>query len=71
MIYLRKAMERATEAAARDDYRRGYAHGVADLSPPNPDDLSPAYWTGYGRGQRDARIWNPGRPGGADDSLGE
>lgn len=52
MIYLRRLIEHATERQARADYLTGYAHGVAGLNPPAPEDLSPDYWRGYREGQR-------------------
>lgn len=54
MVHLRAHIEAATQRRARSDYRTGYAHGAADLNPPNPDELSADYWRGYSAGQRDA-----------------
>lgn len=53
MIYLRKTAQRATETQARQDFNTGYSHGINNLNPPTPDDLSPDYWSGYSKGQRD------------------
>jgi hypothetical protein len=52
MVYLRRLIDAATERQARIDYRAGYAHGVAGLNPPTPDDLSTDYWRGYRDGRR-------------------
>src|SRR5574341_1792764 len=54
MIRIRKLAEQAAETASRRDRKRGYFDGVNNLNPPNPDDLSSAYWQGYSPGQRDA-----------------
>lgn len=56
MIRIRAIAERAAESQARADYRAGYSHGINGMNPPNPDDLSEAYWRGYSRGSHDAHA---------------
>ena len=54
MVRVKHLAFMAGESRAKSDYKTGYGHGINNLNPPNPDDLSDDYWRGYGKGQRDA-----------------
>lgn len=59
-----------TQSKKTMDYRIGYADGIMEREPANPDTASPDYWQGYADGRRDDHFMNS-RPGGNNDSLGD